>query len=335
MAPHSSRLGARRAQGRRRGPDVERSSRTIGVVGGGCSGALLAIELVERRGGLPRKVVVINSGSVPWRGVAYSTSSPSHLLNVPAGQMSAHAGRPDDLVEWARRRTADVTPASFLPRSLYGDYLSGRRVIGRRHDHPHPGRVVALEPTSGGTTTDLLLAGGSRVVVDAVVLATGNLPPGAPRFGGPDLQRSDRYVGDPWSTGGLEAVDGSVLLLGTGLTAVDVALRLDDLGFEGTIHAVSRHGLLPRRHLANPPLPSTAPSPAASETTVRGILAKLRGADREGTGGSPWTSSAPSWARSGSASPTRSVGVSCATPRGCGRFTGTGSHPGWRSGSPP
>jgi len=282
VAPHSSRLGARRAQGRRRGPDVERSSRTIGVVGGGCSGALLAIELVERRGGLPRKVVVIDSGSVPWRGVAYSTSSPSHLLNVPAGQMSAHAGRPDDLVEWARRRTADVTPASFLPRSLYGDYLADAVSSAGATITRIQGRVVALEPTSGATTTDLLLAGGSRVVVDAVVLATGNLPPGAPRFGGPDLQRSDRYVGDPWSTGGLEAVDGSVLLLGTGLTAVDVALRLDDLGFEGTIHAVSRHGLLPRRHLANPPLPSTAPSPAASETTVRGILAKLRGANREG-----------------------------------------------------
>ena len=265
---------------------MEGSTQTIGVVGGGCSGAMLAIELAERPEGRPRRVVVVDSGSLPWRGVAYSTPSPSHLLNVPARQMSAHAGRPDDFVEWARRRMPDVTPASFLPRSLYGDYLADALSRARSEAPPGTsitrvhGRVVALEPTPGGATTDLLLADGTRVVVDAVVLATGNLPPAVPRFGDGVLERSDRYVAEPWTARRLEAPHGSVLLLGTGLTAVDVALGLDDLGFGGTIYAISRHGLLPRRHLAGQ-LPSTAPSPAASEATIRGLLAKLRGSATE------------------------------------------------------
>jgi uncharacterized NAD(P)/FAD-binding protein YdhS len=61
------------------------------VVGGGCSGTLLAAEIMSGAGQGRVEVVVVDPAETPGRGVAYSTSSLSHLLNVPAEQMSAYA----------------------------------------------------------------------------------------------------------------------------------------------------------------------------------------------------------------------------------------------------
>ena len=85
---------------------------------------------------------------------------------------------------------------------------------------------------------------------------------------------SARYLADPWRPGALDAVTGSVLLIGTGLTAIDVALALADRGIVGPIRAVSRHGLLPRSHR-----PAAAPAPALpsapTERTVRSLIERL------------------------------------------------------------
>jgi len=266
---------------------VTRSARTIGVVGGGCSGALLALELAERVEHGPSRIVVIDSSPRPWRGVAYGTSSPSHLLNVPAGQMSAHADRPDHFVAWARTRAPGVTAASFVPRALYGDYLAD--VVESAQAEARPGssitrihgRVVSIHRSPGAATSELRLSDGSRLEADTVVLAIGNLAPATPRFAiSAGLHRSERYLGDPWATPWPETGGGSVLLVGSGLTAVDVALEMEDGGFAGTIWAVSRHGLLPRTHRSDPGPPIPAWSPAPSRNTIRTILAELRASAR-------------------------------------------------------
>ncbi|GAA2756871.1 hypothetical protein GCM10009872_22310 [Actinopolymorpha rutila] len=79
-------------------------------------------------------------------------------------------------------------------------------------------------------------------------------------------------MGDPWSPQALAAVPRTrpVLLMGTGLTAVDVALTLFRTGQSAQVTAVSRHGLLPRTHpkgetaappvLLPPRLPSSLPA---------------------------------------------------------------------------
>jgi len=58
------------------------------IIGGGASGTLLGCQLLK--GAAPKlRVTLIERREDVGRGVAYSTSNPAHLLNVPAVQLTA------------------------------------------------------------------------------------------------------------------------------------------------------------------------------------------------------------------------------------------------------
>ena len=187
-----------------------------------------------------------------------------HLLNVPAGGMSALPDQPGHLVDWLRAHGhPDATPADFVPRADYGSYLQdtlaealrGAPAVTLEHRCQ---RVRHARPVPGGV--HLALADGSVLTADAMVLAPGIFAPGT--AWAPDaLATSDRFVADPWAPGALDAarhVDGDVLLVGTGLTMVDVALTLARPG--RTLHAVSRRGRVPAAHTTKAKPPAPAPS---------------------------------------------------------------------------
>jgi uncharacterized NAD(P)/FAD-binding protein YdhS len=98
----------------------------------------------------------------------------------------------------------------------------------------------------------VLLTDGRRVVADIVVLAMGNLPPRPP--GGPDrwLYDSGFFIPDPWASDAFSDVEPTepLLLIGSGLTTVDTALRLIKRGHRGALLATSRRGLMPQTHAA-------------------------------------------------------------------------------------
>jgi uncharacterized NAD(P)/FAD-binding protein YdhS len=252
------------------------------VVGGGCSGTLVAKEIIARWGDQACEVLVVDPAETPGRGVAYATSCPSHLLNVPAEQMSAHPDRPGHFAAWAHRRDAGVDNDSFAPRMLYGNYLEDvwrdaqRSVPAASSLAHHRSRVVSLTAAHDGSSVRVGLEHGDAVAADHVVLAMGNLPPSVGAGLAPGMARSARYIADPWRPGALDEVSGSVFLIGTGLTAIDTALALVDRGIIGPIRALSRHGLLPRTH--RPDAPAVCPLVSApAERTVRSLIALLRG----------------------------------------------------------
>lgn len=200
------------------------------------------------------------------------------MLNVPAGRMSAFHDRPDDFFQWLQQNhepnSVPVTPGSFVSRSVFGDYIryllnaefrrasgrGGRLVLTR-------GEVVDLRTSRGGIVLDL---GRRQLEADIAVLAIGNFPPEPPPIADPSFYDSQGYRPDPWAPEALSDLDphAPVLLIGTGLTMVDTAISLLDAGHTGPIHALSRRGLLPRRHgtgaaiaavaLIERPLPMTA-----------------------------------------------------------------------------
>lgn len=227
----------------------------VAVIGGGFSGTMTAAQLARR--GL--KAALIEGGGKMGRGVAYSTREPAHVLNVRAEVMSAW---PHDLEDFARQVEADGgSSKDFSERRRFGRYMD--EVL----ESAIASGVTPIEATAVSATRKqggwvVALQDGGRVEAKAVVLAIGNQEPAPMRVAAGISP--ERFINNPW--GGearaaderLAGTDRSVLLLGTGLTAVDHVLALDAHGHCGRITMLSRRGQVPRGHVAYEPVPVEA-----------------------------------------------------------------------------
>ena len=264
---------------------MSRAGPTIVVIGGGFSGTAVATQLLRR--GAPARVVLANRYGPIGRGVAYGTRIEAHVLNVAAGGMSAIANDADHFVRWARTRDDAIRGNTFVSRRLYGEYLES--VL--REAEQHAPRAASLERLVGvardveirqdGASAEVVFAG-ARLHADHVVLALGNYSPANPAAVGGEFYETDRYIRDPWVRGSLDVIRSgeSVLMLGSGLTMMDIALDLAARGARLPLFAVSRHGLLPRAHARPPGLD------APPHTIARYVrLVREHAAAREDAGG--------------------------------------------------
>lgn len=268
-------------------------SAVIGIVGAGFSGTMLAVHLsrLARRSGAEVRIVLWEQGPTVARGRAYSTNSPRHLLNVPAERMSAFPDQPGHFAEWARARDASAAPGAYLPRRLYGDYLQeildGAIRESRGRLSLRAAEVEGIDPERAALR--VRLRSGTSELVDRVVLATGHPLPGPPLPLDATVLESGLYRADPWDPRSVEGLSDSsdLLLIGSGLTAIDVVLEARSSGFRGTTHTLSRRGLLPLSHAAHaaahstPPLEFPTPRVLAMMRTlrVRAARERKRGAD--------------------------------------------------------
>lgn len=258
---------------------------TIAIIGAGFSGSLVAVHLLKSAN-RPLIIKLIERRHDMGKGIAYSTNTTNHLLNVSAGKMSAFLNDPGHLLRWlnynyselATFLPANLNASSFIPRQIYGLYIQSileeaeatasslvrlERVIDE---------VVAVEPHTKGATVFL---GSSRIIMaDKIVLALGNAP-AAPSFSQPSEDHF--YLHNAWSSETLAdlAPDAPVLLIGTGLTMVDMVVSLSDRNHQGKIYAVSRRGLSPLQHQSTKPYPAFL-TPDTAKRTVRGLLRQIR-----------------------------------------------------------
>jgi len=249
------------------------SAGRVAVIGGGASGLLAALHLLKAG---QNKVTLIERAHRPGRGVAYSTRRPEHLLNVPARRMSAFADAPDHFAAWyaAKGYTAlGGSAEGFAPRMVYGDYLEELLAGAGDRIETVAGDAVAV------TDAGVALADGRRIAADAAILALGNFRPATPRPLDPEAL-GRLYLADPWAADVAEGLGAGdvILLLGTGLTAVDAALTLDASGFAGRILALSRRGLAPRGH--GPRDPADTPGEKLPSNCVA-LLRRVRARSEE------------------------------------------------------
>lgn len=236
---------------------------SIAIVGAGFSGTLVAAHLL-RLARPPLKITLIETEPRRFgRGVAYSATADFHLLNVPAGNMSAFPQDPTHFLRWAQQHeealcrppwTSEITAASFVARRAYGDYLcellaeAERAAVDGICLERRIGTVTGLRSAPPGVL--LRLHGGELIPAQRAVIALGNFPPGDPIVEDSSFYGSPHYHRNPWVPGVLSKVlrSESCLLIGSGLTMVDWSLALMQGGYRGTIHVVSRRGLWPRVH---------------------------------------------------------------------------------------
>lgn len=245
------------------------------VVGAGAAGTLTALHLVRiaARRATPLDVLLLDPADRWGRGVAFGTPAEEHLLNVPASGMSALPEEPGHFVAWAgsqglvgRGQPGDKSdPSVFLPRRRFGLYLddtltrelaAADGLVTVRHLRDEV--TGAVRAASGWAA---LTRSGRVLDAAAIVVATG-LPQVGWSWAPKSLRESAFFVADPWAPGALDVVrrdhaaPPEVLVVGTGLTMVDVVLSLTDGGnrADRQILAVSRSGRLPRAHQVAPKL---------------------------------------------------------------------------------
>jgi uncharacterized NAD(P)/FAD-binding protein YdhS len=239
----------------------------VAIVGGGFSGTILAAQLARRGIG---SVLIDGSGRI-GRGVAYSTTEGAHLLNVCAEGMSAWAGEPDDFAQ--RFESEGGERRGFAQRRLFGRYLGDILEQAVASGKTELVEATAVSGTRSGDGWRIAFDDGSSVEAQALVLAVGNQEPEPlSAFAG----AGRRFIRNPWggdaraAVGELAATGGDALLVGTGLTMVDLVLSLDAAGHQGRIVALSRRGLIPRAHA------DFEPAPVERDELPRGLRGLFR-----------------------------------------------------------
>jgi len=261
---------------------------TITIIGGGFAGTALALHLTRQPGPLPIEVALVEPRPAPGPGLAYSAPWPELLLNVRPSGLSAWADQPAHFAEWlAGQPEAAGGLPEFAPRATYGRYLTealGQALAapaanGVRLRHYNTTAVAAPLLPDGRRTVQL--ADGRTLASHATVLALGNFPPGPPTAPGTDQRylRHPGYHPDPWAPGTLARIGAAepVLLIGAGLTTVDMLLALRAQGHRAPVQVVARRGRWPAVHgpASLPVYPNFYPELAA-ETTVAGVLRHVR-----------------------------------------------------------
>lgn len=262
----------------------------ITIVGGGFAGTALALALARQPGPLTVDIELIEPRPAPGPGLAYSAERPEYLLNVRAGALSVYPDEPQHFAAWlaAQPESAGAAP-EFAARATYGRYLHQTLATALNQPQPNGSRLRwhGQEATAAPLLPDgrrtVQLADGHEISSNYVALALGNFAPPPPA--GPDLRylAHPGFHADPWAPGLLQRIgpDDAVLLIGSGLTAVDVLLGLRQAGHRAPIAVVGRHGRWPAAHG-----PAAASYPnfyadLAGRRTVLEVLAVVRRHVRE------------------------------------------------------
>jgi uncharacterized NAD(P)/FAD-binding protein YdhS len=282
-SPAAGRLAARLRPGHPCSSTARKSAGGTGpvvVIGAGAAGALAVLHL--RRAGVSDLVVIDPAGEL-GAGTAYGTTDDGHLLNVKAEGMSALPDDPGHFLRWLRREQPAIGGGDFVPRHRFAEYLADATAAAGAPTRLRT-RVTALLP--GPLGAEVHTADGRRISARSVVLALGP-PPSGRRL--PSVGPS---IPDPWAPGALAQVLNTgvrhrrVLLVGTGLTMVDVAITLAAADPDLVVHAVSRQGLTPRAHRATPTPVGPAPELPSGPLTLETARALIAGSIAEARAGS-------------------------------------------------
>lgn len=235
------------------------SPRRITIVGGGFSGVSAAVQLV-RHSPQPLAITLIEPRERVGPGLAYATHDPDHRLNGPTWIHSIDPVDGEHFTRWCGQQgvfEADpqaVQPngAAFVRRAAFGAYLED---MVRTHAHWAPtgstirtlqDRATDAWSSDGRITT--VTEKGQTLSADLLLLATGNAEPRLQAPFDPALARHPAVIENPLNTARLLAIPrhARVLLVGSGLTSLDVVSTLQRQGHTGHTVVISRRGLQPR-----------------------------------------------------------------------------------------
>lgn len=239
---------------------MSKNLKRVAIVGGGFSGLSVIGHLLQKAA--PLHIYLFEESDSIGPGVAFGTISPKHPLNVMASRMGAFADNENDFYEWLKTNESDwrkdpafanieLLPTSFLPRKLYGLYL--KALFKKLSEKNSAIEVISQEVVNINkrpqNELEIVTRNGNKFVADFLVLALG---PAFKHFSfeTPDLLSNPRFTHNIWEPHEesifcdpfLIKNDTSqrILLIGSGLTAIDTVISLEQEGFRGEIQVVTK-----------------------------------------------------------------------------------------------
>ena len=228
--------------------------RRITIIGGGASGTLLALNLLKYTGDRRLEINLVEKRPHIGRGVAFSTEEDAHLLNVPAAKMGAYADDIEHFHRWLNENEMDYSATAFVPRRIFGEYL--REQLEKANETKAENVELnifddeAVNVRFEGGKAHVQLLSGDHIYSEKVALAFGNFLPPHPTVLDQSFVNSPKYFQDPWTPEVLDSIkpEDNILIVGTGLSMVDVTMQLYKLRHKGLINAISTRGQLPAVH---------------------------------------------------------------------------------------
>ena len=219
----------------------------IALVGIGVGGTLTLSRLAEQadRSWSGTTLDIVDRPESLGRGSAFGTDIAAAAVNTSQHRLDALSPSLHSFRSWLESSGSPSTDLDTTPmsRSVYGDYLAATlaKAIDRLRDCGVRVRFYPMHATSVRPQGDGI----------AVLSETAELPPAdiavvAPGVWSPPPPATHHIV-EAYPLSGLRTRLGdqrSVAVLGSGLTAVDVACALDD--GKTRVHMLSRSGTLPR-----------------------------------------------------------------------------------------
>lgn len=222
----------------------------IGIVGGGASGVISAINLLRVHGNRA-EITIFEPSDELGAGLAYSTNHDSHLLNVPAGRMSCIADLPDDFDQWLRENAFHVFSQEHFPfvcRAYYRLYLQDRlkqtQIANGAKLTWFKSRVESIRKQ--GKLWELQCPNQRQYSFDHCWIATGYASRKISPFRVEPAVNKFFYFAYEIPKGFQLKDHTTVCIAGAGLSAIDQWRQLRADGFQGRVKFISRRGLLPR-----------------------------------------------------------------------------------------
>ena len=270
----------------------------IGIIGLGFSGTMVLRHLAAQTT-CTYDILAYDTPDMMAKGRAYSTHEPQHFLNVPASNMSAYPDACADFVEWMercpekwRRLHPDFTqahfrPDDFAPRMVYAAYLQdildGALSLASANGH-HVSLIPALV-SEVDEQLNITNSDGQIETVDYLILASGH-------FGqrglsaGRQQEENGTFLENPWQPEAAQSfwdhfenqrwnAASHIVIMGTGLSCIDMLHSLKNRHFPGRITAVSRNGILPHPHKSGLPCLSASENMENFPKTAQGLHQKI------------------------------------------------------------
>lgn len=265
----------------------------VAIVGGGYSGAVLALHLA-RRASPGSRFAIIEPRAELGSGLAYETRAEEHRINVPAERMGVGIQHADRFDTWLKAHHAELigdaaSENTYVARHWFGSFVRDRlaEAFAQSGSTLRHIRATAASAQALDSGTELTLSDKRLLRARNIVIAVSHGLPALPHGVSTSLLADAHFIENPWNIQQLKDIpaDGSVLIIGTGLTMADVTASLLTRGHRGHITAVSRHGLLSRRAgpVAAPPDLDFSKWPPCSLTGfVKRLRAEIASAETAG-----------------------------------------------------